>query len=764
MAEQRFRTRGWKAAGTVLSVVVFCVALWLLHGAVRRYQFADIVARLKEVPDAAILASLVFSLLSYLALGGFDGLAMRFIGRRVSIRRTLLASFISHAISHAAGFAPLTGGAVRYRFYSVAGLSAVEVGVVVMFCGGTFVVGAASLGGLALLLEPGRFAGLSGLPENSLRALGGLVLMLVAVYAGLGAVIRRPLRVAGRDFSLPRPLLVLGQLAFAVADLAAAAAALWILLPAGAPSYPAVLGVFVLSNLAGLMAHVPGGLGVFETAVVLMLPDVRGDAVLGALVLWRATYNLVPLVLGGLLMTAFELLTRRHALERAAREVRLWLREAEPPVMALLVLLAGATLVLTGALPPDPGRLAHLAVALPAAVEQGAQVVASGVGMALMLCAPGLYRRLADAYAAAQVLLVVGAVAVLLRGLGGEIALGLSVLVSGLAATRAAFYRVGSTMPGVSPPWVGAAAVVAIASAWLTLLAFRRAAERLDLASLIDFDMANGAARALRGEVAALAVLLAGLAIIAWRGRDVVVPVMPTVEDRRCAAVLIQDGQRATAHQVLGDESIRLMFDATRRAVLAYRVSGRQWIAEGDPIGAEDAWLDLVWRFREASEAVGGVAGFVGVVHRPLYLDLGLAFAPLGERLSIDLRGMASGVRAAIRPAEAHFAVLPPDSDDPLAYPQAVLSHDGHVLAQAPLWRAQLSHQLALGPADAAAGLADQLALETMLWGARSGWHSFDLGVVAGEAVPDLLRRLPPHLVTRQPLFAALPPGLAIGA
>lgn len=311
MAKKRFVFAiSWRLAGTMVSTGVFCAALWLLYGAIRRVEFADILDRLAEVPWSAVAASAVFSLLSYLALGGFDWLATRYIGRAVPLRRTLLASFISHAVSHTAGFAALTGGAVRYRLYSASGLSALEVGAVIMFCGWTFVVGAGALAGLALLLEPGRFAGVTGLPEAGLRLAGAVVLGLVAAYGVLGRLLRRPLWLAGRPVLLPRPSMVLAQLLFAICDLSFASAALWVLLPQGAPSLPALLGIYVLGNLVGIVAHVPGGIGVFETAVVLMLPDLGSDAVLGALLLWRAVYNLLPLALAGVLMAAYELRQR----------------------------------------------------------------------------------------------------------------------------------------------------------------------------------------------------------------------------------------------------------------------------------------------------------------------------------------------------------------------------------------------------------------------------------------------------------------------
>src|SRR6185437_7105615 len=74
-----------------------------------------------------IMLSFAFTALSYLALTGYDGLALRHLGIRIPYRLAALASFTSYAFSFTLGFPLVTGGAVRYWIYGPAGLSAGRV-------------------------------------------------------------------------------------------------------------------------------------------------------------------------------------------------------------------------------------------------------------------------------------------------------------------------------------------------------------------------------------------------------------------------------------------------------------------------------------------------------------------------------------------------------------------------------------------------------------------------------------------------------------
>jgi uncharacterized membrane protein YbhN (UPF0104 family) len=90
----------------------------------------------------------------------------------------------------------------------------------------------------------------------------------MAGYVGFGWWIERPIRLFGYPLRLPRPRTAGAQIALSVADLSLVAAVFYACLPhASAVGYPHVLAVYVLAFVAGLISHVPGGLGVFDAVV-----------------------------------------------------------------------------------------------------------------------------------------------------------------------------------------------------------------------------------------------------------------------------------------------------------------------------------------------------------------------------------------------------------------------------------------------------------------------------------------------------------------
>lgn len=296
-----------KRLAPCLAIAAFAAALVMIHRMLGRLDLADLAGQLLETRRSSLIYAILFTAGSYFSLSGFDGLGVAYVGHRLPPAKVILISFIAHGVSHSAGFATLSGGAIRLRLYGAAGFSPVEVATVIGFCGVTFGVGACVVAAVALLAEPQRLSTLFALPDGALRAVGALLAALVAGYVAWGALSPRYFTIFGRAYAVPRPGLALMQIIVATADLSLAAATLHVLLPSGGnSSYAAFLGVYVIANLAGLLAHVPGGLGVFEAAVLALTPA-PGATVLGALLLFRAVYNILPLVLAALLLLAFEL-------------------------------------------------------------------------------------------------------------------------------------------------------------------------------------------------------------------------------------------------------------------------------------------------------------------------------------------------------------------------------------------------------------------------------------------------------------------------
>lgn len=746
------RWRKWRRTiGALISAAVFLLALYVLYRAAENYEMADIAARLAETPWWAILLASLAAAGSYLVLGGFDWLAVRHIGRPIPVGRVFFTSFVSHGISHSAGFAALTGGGVRYRIYSAAGVGAAEVAGIVVFCGLTFVLGATLLAALALVFEPERFAEPLGLRPGTVRVAGLGMAAVMAAYVLLSALLRRPARIFGRRFRIPGPRMTLAQTTFAAVDLALAAAVLYVLLPAGpGPSYPAIIGIYVLANVAGIAFHIPGGLGVFEGAVILLVPDLPADAVLGALLLYRVIYNLIPLVLGVALLGAFEGVERFRFMRRATEPFRTWLREVEPAAVAIAVFAGGALVLLTGVAPADPLRLAVLAAHVPVAVVEVAHAASSAVAVMLLLLARGVHRRLVAAHVGATLLLAAGAASVLLRGFDYEEALILLAVMALLVVSRRGFYR-GTPVAvlGLSPGWATAAATVVVAALWLLLFIVKDIPGPMAL--LTDFAADAERPRAMRGLIVAVTTLLvAGLLLLRHGARP------PAPAEPATVAAILRRAEAVQANAVWLPEA-RALCAPSGDAMVVWRDCGSYRIALGDPVGRPEAWPDLAWRFRELCESEGRIAAFAGVARRSLYLDLGLAFLPLADEGRVNLAtfslrhdilrdirarreaSIAGGVgfevlapsRAAAAVGEAAEAVgrIMTGSG---RFRLAVLRRDNRIVAAAALWEGANHREAALaGPAVACgepAETAEHLLVEGIMRARRHGYAQFVLG------------------------------------
>jgi phosphatidylglycerol lysyltransferase len=243
---------------------------------------------------------------------------------------------------------------------------------VIAFCVLTIWLGLLTVGGLVFLLEPFAVPSLLHLPLTSVRPLGAALLSIVAAYLLLSALRKAPFRIRDWEMALPGTGLSLAQIAVSSLDWALAGAVLFVLLPPETTlSYPAFLALFILAQLAAMLSQVPGGLGVFETVMLLLLaPHLGGSHALGSLIAYRLIYYLIPLGLAAVILGGYELLERRAGARRVARLVGAWAPRLVPNVLAFTTLLAGAILLFSGATPAAHTRLAWLEDFLPLPVVE----------------------------------------------------------------------------------------------------------------------------------------------------------------------------------------------------------------------------------------------------------------------------------------------------------------------------------------------------------------------------------------------------------
>lgn len=305
-------------AGTIASIGLFGLSLFVLARVAANFNLADLRAAIRDTSNAQIFGASALAALSYLALTGYDALAIRQLRAKVPYRTTALGSFTSYAISFTLGFPLITGGTVRYWIYSRAGLSASKVASLTVIAGFTFWIGMGVVVAVSLLFASTSLSRLDLLAPWVNQVIG------LAIVAAIGAYLiwvsrgRRRIRFQGFRLNLPGPMLTLGQLTLGITDLCAAAGVLYVLLPDGhGLDFVAFLGLYVFACMLGIASHAPGGIGVFEATMLRFIPGSSGEAVLAALLLFRVIYYLMPFVLALALLGANESIRRWTQLREA---------------------------------------------------------------------------------------------------------------------------------------------------------------------------------------------------------------------------------------------------------------------------------------------------------------------------------------------------------------------------------------------------------------------------------------------------------------
>lgn len=776
-----------RAVGPMAALALLLAALAALHHELARYHYRDIVRVLRELPAPRVAAAFALTAVAYLIMTGYDALALRYAGQRLPARKVALASGVAYGLGQTLGFPLLVGGSVRYRFWSAYGLTTVDIARAISFVGATFTLGVVAITGGALLLEPGTT--LAALRVSPMAAhIGGLLcIALLATYVA-SSVVRKgaAVRLRGWSLTVPSPAMATAQIIVATADWAAAGAVLYVLLPPEfAPPFVAFLGIFALAQVAGIVSHIPGGLGVFETIMLVLLRGrMSADVIAGTLLAYRAIYYLTPFLTALFALALYEVRSRAHRMRAAAAETGIqiarWTSTMLPLALALMTFVGGSVLLLSGVTPALRPRMALLTDVLSLGVVEFSHFVASVAGAALLVLAWGLYRRLDAAYMLTVGTLALGIVVSLLKGLDWEEASLLAMVLGVVVPSRRAFYRKGALLRDpIGPAWMAATTAVIAAMVWLGLIVYRH----VGYSSELWWRVAEhaDAPRFLRASAGAVVLLLVvGVYRLVRPARAI--PAHPSPADLDRARPIVRRSPRVMANlALLGDKA--LLFDETGDAFLMYAVEGRSWVALGDPVGMPGARAELPWRFREEADRFGAWCVFyeVGPEMLPVYVDLGLTLLKLGEEARVPLEGFTldgaerRGLRRATRDAEkagATFEIISPEraaqemgdlrdvSDAWLAarntrekrfslgrfderylreFPVAVVRAGdaagtrGRAVAFANVLTSDTHEELSVDlmryTADAPRGVMDYLFTQLMLWGAVEGYRWFNFGM-----------------------------------
>ncbi|GJE59389.1 lysylphosphatidylglycerol synthase domain-containing protein [Methylobacterium trifolii] len=305
------RSRRYAWIGTAASIVLFAVSLGVLWKLVQSVTWEEVRQALSAATGEQLGLAFLFVAISYAFLTGYDALALRQLRITVPYRITALASFTSYAVSFTLGFPLLTAGTIRYWIYSRHGLSAAKIAALTVIAGFTFWLGMGVVLGLSLIIEAGQLAGLAFTSIRINQGVGLAALAMVLGYLAWVSLKKRSVTVRHWRLELPGASVSIGQMLVGIGDVCAAAAVLYVLLPAGLTiGFTTFLAVYVLAAMIGIASNAPGGLGVFEATILIALSSLPREQVLTSLLLFRGCYYLVPFVSALAMLGAYEIVKR----------------------------------------------------------------------------------------------------------------------------------------------------------------------------------------------------------------------------------------------------------------------------------------------------------------------------------------------------------------------------------------------------------------------------------------------------------------------
>jgi phosphatidylglycerol lysyltransferase len=516
----------------------------------------------------------------------------------------------------------------------------------------------------------------------------------------------------------PPPSLALAQIVSAALGWFAAAAILFVLLPStpGA-SFGSYLAAFALALLAGALSQLPGGIGVFDSTLLFLLsPMYLVPAITGALILYRLIYFLLPLLVGVLVLLRREMIYAESRLPSLTRRFSKRVAGVLPSAMTLAVFLSGVLLLFSGATPALSIRMDLLQSIIPLPVVEASHLLSSVIGVLLLFLARGLQRRLDIAYAT-SVILIISAIAVsLTKGAAWEQATILLAVLAALIALRKHFYRRSRLMDTpFSPRWIVAVILVLMATAWLTVFAHRPVA--LNRYLWLQVTPEGDAARSLRalgGVLGVAALLFIYRGVLSWlQGRRR----KPDPESPIIRRIVNESSCAYAALALLGDK--RFLLNEEQDAFIMYTVSGKSWIAMGDPLGPQNRWPELIWQFKEESDRQG---------YRPLFYETGRESVPIYGELGLTAFLMGQEARVELE----SFSVRGRENHD-LRNARNRMTREG--------WELAILHQGELEP------FLSKLEAVSDAW--LSSKKSRERGFAVGWFDPDYLSRFPVAVVRR---------------
>ena len=306
---KRNRLTRWLYPALGFCLLIF--SLYTLNRELARYNLEDIAHSLSLICDRNIATALAFAFLGCFVISSYDLIAFYWLQYRLKLERILFTTFITYAVSNTTGFTLIIGGGIRYRFYSSWGVPAKYIARIIALGNITFWLGLLTLTGITFIVNPLELPNPLNINLTVIRCMGIIAISLVGIYLYLCRR-RKKLKISKKTFCFPKMSVSLAQIAIFASDWALAAAVLYSLIPDYPDkSYLNFFNIYLFAMAASILSNIPGGLGVFETVVIFLLPkSIPIPDILSSLLVYRAIRFLLPLAIAILFVSYFELRRR----------------------------------------------------------------------------------------------------------------------------------------------------------------------------------------------------------------------------------------------------------------------------------------------------------------------------------------------------------------------------------------------------------------------------------------------------------------------
>jgi uncharacterized membrane protein YbhN (UPF0104 family) len=302
----------WPPLKRAATLAFFALVAWLLVTQARAVEWGEVMQAVRAYRPQVLLAAAALAVAAHACYCSFDLISRRYAGHSLGTGAVLATTFISYAFNLNLG--ALVGGlAFRFRLYSRQGLEVETISRVYGFSMLTNWLGYAVVVGGVCLWQPIALPESWPIGSGSLRLLGVVLLALGLGYLALcGLSKRRSWVLRGHTLRLPSLRLALLQMLASCTTWLLIAGVVYMLLQHRA-DYPTVLAALMAAAVAGVITHVPAGLGVLEAVfITLLTPQIPKSELLAALLVYRAVHYLIPLALATVLFVGFEMRLRRQ--------------------------------------------------------------------------------------------------------------------------------------------------------------------------------------------------------------------------------------------------------------------------------------------------------------------------------------------------------------------------------------------------------------------------------------------------------------------